>query len=340
LILASRERDVTSLMAQASVQHETVMKSIASPGLACLFTLVAADLSVNHAAGQPAKKGEARKAAQARLHASAARVESDVTYGKAEGIDLKLDLYFPAKTNSGALPVAVYVHGGGWQHGDKEQGAGAVDIPEMVKRGYLVGSINYRLAPAHKFPAQIEDAKCAIRFLRAHAKEYNLDPNRIGVWGGSAGGHLVALLGTTDSSAGLEGNGGWEEQSSRVQAVVDMFGPADLTPGGSRGVSGVGENVFGAKSADDPVLKRASPITYVSKEDPPFLILHGDKDALVPLSQSRSLYDRLTEAGVSAKLVVVKNAGHGFTPTGGSPNPSRAELTQMIADFFDQHLRK
>jgi acetyl esterase/lipase len=263
----------------------------------------------------------------------------DVTYGKAEDVELKLDLYFPKETK-GKLPVTVYVHGGGWQNGDKSMGAGAMAIGELVKRGYLVVSINYRLAPAHKFPAQIEDVKCAIRFLRAHAKDYNLDPKRIGVWGGSAGGHLVALLGTSDDKSGLEGKGGWAKESSRVQAVVDMFGPADLTVEFEGGGERIAKTVFGVSSSKDEAMKRGSPVTYISKDDPPFLILHGENDKLVPLSQSEELDKGLKAAGVSSKLVVVKNAGHGFMPTGGTPQPDRLELTQMIGDFFDKILKK
>ncbi len=236
--------------------------------------------------------------------------------------------------------MTVYVHGGGWQNGDKNSGAGAMAVGELVKRGYLVASVNYRLAPQYKFPAQIEDVKCAIRFLRAHAKEYNLDSKRIGVWGGSAGGHLVALLGTSDKNAGLEGKGGWPNESSRVQAVVDMFGPADLMVEFVGGNQRVGQTVFGATSLKDPVLKRASPVTYISEDDPPFLILHGEEDRLVPLSQSKELHERLKAAKVSSKLVVVKNAGHGFMPAGGVPDPNREELTGMIGDFFDQVLKK
>lgn len=280
-----------------------------------------------------------RRAELAALAVDAHKIERDVTYGKADDVELKLDLYFPKKTE-GQLPVTVYVHGGGWQNGDKSAGAGAMAIGELVKRGYLVASVNYRLAPAYKFPAQIEDVKCAIRFLRAHTNEYNLDPKRIGVWGGSAGGHLVALLGTSDAKAGLEGKGGWSDQLSRVQAVVDMFGPADLTvefPGGNPRIA---QTVFGASSSKDEVMKRASPVTYITKDDPPFLILHGESDSLVPLSQSKKLHEQLKAVGVPSKLVVVKNAGHSFKPVGGTPQPDRSELTQMIADFFDQTLRK
>ncbi len=288
------------------------------------------------------------------INARPGAIYKDVTYCTASATDptssddriaLKMDIYYPSRTFSTsldkndlkALPVAVYVHGGGWTTGDKGSGAGIIDTQGLLARGYLVVSINYRLAPQFKFPAQIEDVKCAIRHLRATAAVYNLDPNRIGVWGGSAGGHLVALLGTTDKSVGWD-VGEYIDQSSRVQAVVDLFGPADLTqmfPGLS---IIVGQSVFGASTQNDPILLRASPVTYISPDDPPFLILQGDKDTTVPPSQSQTLYDRLKVGGVPATLVMVKNAGHSFTPVGGAIDPTREELTNIIADFFDQHL--
>lgn len=268
------------------------------------------------------------------------KIERDVTYGKVGDVELKLDIYHPKNGSAKSRPVAVYVHGGGWTQGSKASGAGMVALPELLQRGYLVASIDYRLAPEFKFPAQIEDAKCAVRFLRAHAKEYDLDPTRIGVFGGSAGGHLVALLGTADASAGFDTSGGWTNQSSRAQAVVDLFGPADLTLGVGGANPRLGENVFGAKSRDDEVLKRASPVTYATLDDPPFLILHGDQDRVVPLAQSERLLAVLKKSGVPATLVVVTNAGHSFAPAGGTPNPDRKEIGKIIADFFDKTLRK
>ena len=265
-------------------------------------------------------------------------VARDIIYGTAGNVLLKLDIYYP-KACDGAVPAVVYVHGGGWTQGDKSGGAGAVEIPELVNRGYLVAAVNYRLAPQYQFPAQIEDVKNAIRFLRANAASYGVDTARFGAMGGSAGGHLVALLGTTDTSAGLEGAGGYADRSSRVQAVVDLFGPSDLSimfPGNSVIIL---EQVFGTRDPRSEKARMASPVTYVSPDDPPFLILHGDKDTLVPLSQSRILYDRLLAAGVTANLVVVKNGGHGFTPVGGAISPTRLELTNAIADFFDKYLK-
>lgn len=284
--------------------------------------------------GQGKKKGIGRVEL-----ADAAKIERDVTYGRGGDVDLKMDIYYPKNPSSTPLPVVMYVHGGAWQAGDKAGGAGMPAVPELLKRGFLVTSINYRLAPQYKFPAQIEDCKCAVRFLRAKAAKYNLDPKRIGIWGGSAGGHLVALMGLAGPDAGLEGKGGWQDQSSSVQAVVDLFGPADLTMRvGKNGRSDMPSKVFGATSDDDPVLKKASPVTYITKDAPPFLILHGDKDTTVPLVQSEELQKRLKAAGVSTKLVVVKNAGHGFAPVDGEPNPSREELAKMTAEFFVEKL--
>lgn len=212
--------------------------------------------------------------------------ERDVTYCTMEGVELKMDIRYPRSTD-GRWPVAMYVHGGGWTGGDKKGGAGAEDISGLQKAGFLVVSVNYRLAPEYKFPAMIEDVKCAVRFLRARAAEYNLDPDHIGAWGSSAGGHLVALLGLADESAGWD-VGEYLEYSSRVQAVVDMFGPADLTVPFSGGYDNLKDTVFGGFDA-----ALASPVTYATPGDPPFLILHGDKDELVPITQSETLLARL-----------------------------------------------
>lgn len=266
-------------------------------------------------------------------------IERDVTYGNAGGVDLKMDVYYP-QAATGPVPVVMYVHGGGWTGGDKQEGAGTAAIPSLQEAGFLVISINYRLAPQYKFPAQIEDVKCAVRYLRAHADKYSLDPDRIGAWGGSAGGHLVSLLGLTDTSSGLEGSGGYGDQSSRVQAVVDMFGPSDLSQefqGGAIGQA-LGTKVFGTSDRGSQLLQAASPVTYISADDPPFLIIHGEMDKLVPPSQSQELYDRLQAAGVPSTLVMVKNAGHGLVPQAGEISPSHQEINNMIVDFFKQEL--
>ncbi|GIW04087.1 MAG: hypothetical protein KatS3mg059_0707 [Thermomicrobiales bacterium] len=187
--------------------------------------------------------------------------------------------------------------------GDKSEGTGAIMMPALLDAGFTVVTVNYRLAPRFTFPAMIEDVKCAIRSLRAHAPTYGIDPDRIGAWGSSAGGHLVSLLGTADASAGFD-VGEYLDYSSAVQAVVDMFGPADLTTLFPPGSEGVRDAVF-----DDFDLALASPVTYVSPDDPPFLILHGEEDRLVPIAQSETLFARLQAAGVPVQFVRVQHAG-------------------------------
>lgn len=258
--------------------------------------------------------------------------DRDITYCTMDGVELKMDIYYP-QTAEARWPVTMYVHGGGWSSGEKNAGAGALEIPALQSAGFLVVAVNYRLAPQYQFPAMIEDVKCAVRYLRAHADQYNLDPDHIGAWGGSAGGHLVNLLGTTDASAGFD-VGEYLEYSSRVQAVVDMFGPADLTvpfEGGYESASRVFDGFDAAL---------ASPVTYVTPDDPPFLLLHGDSDKLVPIEQSQELLAALQAAGVPAELVTVKNAGHSFKPAGSGPiSPSRRQITQLVVEFFTRNLR-
>jgi acetyl esterase/lipase len=268
-------------------------------------------------------------------------VERDVIFATIDGVALKLDVYYP-KTGSLAVPAVLYVHGGGWTAGDKRAGAGTQLIPELVSRGYLVAAINYRLAPDYKIPDQIGDVKCAVRYLREKAALYGIDPRRIGAVGGSAGGHLVALLGASDTDAKLEGLGGYGSQSSRVQAVVDLFGPADLPTMFKSAASPQIQRLFGATDPYSETVKKVSPVTHITRDDPPFLILHGDNDTTVPLEQSQILHEQLTAAGVNSTLVVVQNAGHSFRPVpdGAVISPTEREMTTMIADFFDRHLKK
>lgn len=234
----------------------------------------------------------------------------------------------------------MYVHGGAWEHGSSSLGGiNAVIESQLVGQGFLVVSVNYRLAPRYPWPAQIEDVKCAVRYLRANAPTYNLDPARIGVWGSSAGGHLVSMLGTAKPNAGYD-VGQYLNQSSRVQAVVDLFGPADLTASGwSASTASIVQQVFGVTGGrNDPVLRKASPVSYIEADDPPFLIIHGTVDMTVPASQSQELAARLQAVGVPVTLVMVQNAGHGFAPTGGPINPSLQEIEQMTVSFFKKQL--
>lgn len=306
---------------------------LSSAALACGFLTppaTVAVLTVQPSTPQPANPSRPTRNDPS---ASASKVQKDITYCTVDGVELKMDIYDP-KNATGITPLVVYIHGGGWSSGSKNGGAGIVDAYALLDAGFTVASLDYRLAPQYKMPAMIEDVKCAIRSLRAHASDYNIDPYKIGVWGGSAGGHLVNMLGTSDQSAGFD-VGEYLDQSSRVQAVVDMFGPTDLTIEFSGGYAGLKDKVFGDFSA-----VQASPVTYISADDPPFLILQGNADQVVPLSQSQGFYDKLTAAGVSAELVIVQNAGHAFKPMTAQPiNPTREEITQRVVAFFNKHLR-
>jgi acetyl esterase/lipase len=278
---------------------------------------------------------ESASSVEVASHAS--RVLKNFTYCSVNRLALLADIYFP-KNASGVGPLLIYVHGGAWSSGSKDSGSGFAEIPALLDAGYTVAAVNYRLAPNYKMPAMIEDVKCAVRSFRAHAAEYGFDPERIGVWGGSAGGHLVSMLGVADKSAGFD-VGEYLEYSSRVQAVVDMFGPADLTSSdfNTQQQKNSGKNVFGTTDLANPIFAAVSPVTHITSDDPPFLILQGDIDTTVPLSQSQLFYDRLRAAGVDAQLVIVKGGPHGL----GSPRqiPSRMELTQMIVKFFQKKLK-
>lgn len=259
-------------------------------------------------------------------------VERDITYCTQGGEDLKMDLYRPEEPSGAAV---LFIHGGGWTAGSKNGGSGSEMWPELLGRGYLVASIDYRLAPEHPFPAQMEDVTCAVLYLKRNAAELGIDPERIGAYGGSAGGHLASLLGTTGGH-GYEG--GITSLDAEVAAVVDLFGPTDLTVEFNGASERIITTVFGAADRGSKVLVQASPVHNVSADDPPFLIIHGELDELVPIEQGQALYEALVSAGVDVEFVPVKNANHGFTPTGGPISPTRVEITRMVADFFDEHL--
>jgi acetyl esterase/lipase len=208
----------------------------------------------------------------------------------------------------------------------------------LVSKRYVVASINYRLSQHAVFPAQIEDCKAAVRWLRANASKYHIDPDHIGVWGASAGGHLVALLGTTAEAKQLNGKGGNADHSSRVQCVVDFFGPTDFVrwdPDFNKPVYTMITNLLGSKANENAAKARAaSPLFYVNKNSAPLLIVHGDKDPLVPLNQSEAIVEAMKKAGVEARLVVIKGGDHGGA---GFDTP---ENRKLIEDFFARHLGK
>jgi len=262
--------------------------------------------------------------------------ERDVTYCTMNDLPQKMDIYYPA--SGGPWSVIMYVHGGSWYQGDKAEGEGWRGLNEQ---GFLVVLINYRLGDYQtKFPAMIEDVKCAVRYLRAHASDYNIDPDHIGAIGASAGGHLVALLGTADESAGWD-VGEYLEQSSRVQAVISMAGIADFTSNIPRGLNGSIYYAFGKLAGKDaPENVAVSPITYITSDDPPFLVLHGDRDGVVPLEQAKILNQKLTEANVSNKFVIIEGGDHGLqSPTGGETNPTGTEINRLIVEFLEANLK-
>lgn len=263
----------------------------------------------------------------------------DVTYAKVDGIELQLDIYEPQDQADHRLPLVVWVHGGAWRAGDKRNCPAIF----LTGQGYVVASINYRLTSQAIFPAQIYDCKAAIRWLRAHADEYSIHPERVGVWGASAGGHLVALLGTSGDVADLsDPELGHADQSSRVQAVCDFFGPTDFlqmdahAPAGAKLVHDAPNSpeaaLIGGPIQDHPdQVARANPITYVTEDDPPFLIMHGDQDPLVPMHQSQLLAEALVRAGVDVQFRRMRGLGHGF-----GNNRSVAATVQA---FFDRVLK-
>ena len=277
--------------------------------------------------------------AKAQTQAQALR---DIEYARVGNKSLKLDLYLPE--GQGPFPLIIWIHGGGWTSGNKSLSSDSPQVRQTA-RGYAVASINYRLSQEAKFPAQIEDCKAAVRWLRAHATQYNLDPSRIAAWGSSAGGHLAALMGTSADVSDLEGDEGNLDYSSRVQAVVDWFGPIDLLNMSSDSLS-FPCNLIDHNSVFSPEslligcaiqtcpdkTERANSINYVSADDPAFLIMHGTDDCLVGPTQSQRLYNALTAAGVEAGLKFIEGAGHGGSEFDDPEN------RKLVDDFFDQHL--
>lgn len=266
-------------------------------------------------------------------------VKRNIAYAGTDNPRQKLDLYLPKKrATDKPLPVVVFIHGGGWRAGDKSSGAG--NVSRFVASGDYAGvSVGYRLTNEAQWPAQIHDCKAAIRWIRGNAKELNLDPDKIAVWGSSAGGHLVSMLGTSGDVKELEGTlGSFTTNSSRVTCVVNYYGPEDFVTMVNK-PSTIDRTtkdypealLLGGRVQDVPEkAKAASPITYVSADDPPFLTAHGTKDPLVPYDQALELDTAMKKAGVSHLLIEMTNGGHGFRSE---------ELDQRVKQFLDLHLR-
>ena len=262
-------------------------------------------------------------------------VARDLEYGRAGAKILHLDLYLPEKSEK-PLPLLIWIHGGAWRAGAKE--GDVVPMLPLTAGGYAMVSVEYRLSQEAVFPAQIHDCKAAVRWLRANAAKYNLDPARFAAMGASAGGHLAALLGASGGVTALEGDVNDLKQSSRVQAVVDWYGPADLLQIGippsdiKHNDPGSPESqlIGGALLEHRDKAAQASPVTYVSKEAPPFLIMHGDADRSVPFNQSELLLAALQKAGVDSTLIPEKGIGHGF---------SGAQYLPPVREFLDRCLK-
>jgi acetyl esterase/lipase len=211
---------------------------------------------------------------------------------------------------------------------------------ELLARGYIVAIVRWREPPRYKLPIGIVDTKCAVRFLRANAATFHIDPDHIAAWGCSRGGHMAAMVGLTDPNDGLEGQSGFADQSSRLQAVVVMDGIANFETNYT-GYESELEGVHGISSFDDPLIARLSPVSYISPDDPSFLLIVSEEDNRPSegqsISEMRQLHERLKAAGVSVEFVEVARASHcNFTI---SSQPSSQEIGEMIGDFFDQHLK-
>jgi len=251
-------------------------------------------------------------------------IKKNVVYGSAEGVDLKLDIGHPV--GKGPFPVILFFHGGGWQQGDKSHMHKW--IQKFASSGYVGVSVGYRFAPRFKWPTQVKDAKKAIRYLRAHAGELNIDPDRIGTMGESAGAYLALMLGVTSPGDNLEDLMDFPEFSSRVQAVVSYFSATDFTLPGlqltlaqeaemqnyyKKSLKEVRTDFTRAYGSDDPILKKISLLSYVDQGDAPVLMFHGDSDPFVSIEHPRKLQAALEKANVPNQLIIVKGGGHGWT---------------------------
>jgi len=264
------------------------------------------------------------------------KLERNVEFGKGGNRALKMHIAYPKNLPEGLLPVILYINGSAWGKDNKD-----LAIPKLIlaaQHGYFIVSVEVRPSGEVIFPAQIEDCKCAVRFLRAKAKDYHIDTERMGAWGDSSGGHLASLLGTSADAKDLEGKGGWLDFSSRVRAVcaycpaIDFLAPD--WPEKHNASNGPSFKLLGGDPRKDKdkaeLAKKASPLTYITKDSPPFFIVHGDADMAVPYSQSERLLEALKKAGVEASLHTVKGGNH------ASPH----EFNKMAMEFFDKQLKR
>ena len=288
---------------------------------------------------------------------SSVKVSKDLPYASytsaGEAKTLLLDLYLPP-SQSQPQPLLIYIHGGGWREFSKEICPGET----VAQKGWAIACINYRYSTEAIFPAQIHDAKAAVRWLRANASQYGLDPNRFGAWGASAGGHLSTLLGTSAGVTSLEGSMGNPDYSSAVQAVCNWYGPTDFTkvepafPGGFEPQKAAQFRdrpwylytlattlLLGDAVAEKPELaKAANPITYIDPQDPPVMVLHGDLDKIVPVSQSELLVKALQLNNVPVVFQREPTMTHSYK--GANGEPFDPQLIDSALAFFAEVLNK
>jgi acetyl esterase/lipase len=260
-------------------------------------------------------------------------VESDIEFANPENEHLQLDMARPE--GSGPYPAVVCIHGGGFRGGTRQGYDGL--IKKLAKNGYVAVTVTYRLAPQYQFPAAVYDVKAAVRWLRANAAKYHVDPDQIGAMGGSAGGHLAQFLGVTTDQKQFEGDGGNFDQSSRVNCVVNFFGPSDFTKSYGKSVDAaevlplfLGGNLEQARQRHIV----ASPLYWVTPNAAPTLCIHGTEDDHVAYEQAEWIIDRLKAAGVAAELLTMKGAGHGFK------GEAAVKADAAMLTFFDTHLKK
>jgi len=260
------------------------------------------------------------------------KLEKEIEYGKGGDVSLQLDLYSP-KEISTAVPGVLFIHGGSWKGGSREIYHSY--CVHFAKRGYVAATVSYRLVDVAPFPAAVEDVKCAVRWMRANAERLGVDPNRLAAVGASAGGHLATMVGYSSDVAELEGNGGHSGVSSRVQTVVDFYGPVDFTTDFAK-IKGPIMNFMGGKRFDESrqQYELASPLTHVTADDPPTLIFHGTIDQVVPIHQSEMLVSRLQEKGVTHEYDPIEGWPHGMDAVAGV----NAHCLAKMFEFLDEHL--
>ena len=278
---------------------------------------------------------------------SVPRIERDVAFlgpGRAE----KLDIYFPASPAPGTLsPAVVWIHGGGWKSGDKGEARGTEICTTLARAGYVAISINYKLGPG-AWPTNLLDCKNGVRFLRSHAAEYHVDPARIAVAGGSAGGHLALMVGATPGKAEFEPARPYPDVSSAVRCVIDMYGIVNLSVHGETDARGqptathklMNDSLadFGAANDEAEVFRVASPINHLAKGAPPVLVLHGNADSTVDFSQSELLVRVLQERGIDHEFVALAGIGHTFDWETWNQQPLPRDLRPVALAFLAKHL--